>query len=294
MKNDVFSKSHPYVTLLFFIAVIGASMVLKHPVFQAINLLAACFYAFALKGGKQVKFSLLYLLPMAVLIVVGNPLFNHEGATILTYLRDGNPLTLESILYGVSSAVMLFSVITWFSCYHVVMTSDKFVYIFGNTVPALSLVLTMALRFVPMYTQKFEEVRLAQKGIGHDVAQEPLMKRLKSAMSILSTMVSWAFEQQIETADSMKARGYGIGNRTAFSIYYWSRRDTLLLVLLSAGIVSLITGVYTGDLVYYYFPVVESLEGSGVLYICTLFYAMVAFCPPIMIVLEELKWKSLK
>ena len=66
-----------------------------------------------------------------------NLAFNHEGATILAYLPSGNPLTLESIVYGLSAAVMMASVILWFSCYNAVMTSDKFAYLFGRVIPAL-------------------------------------------------------------------------------------------------------------------------------------------------------------
>ena len=83
--------------------------------------------------------------PWRLLAALVNPAFNHEGATILTYLPSGNPLTLESMLYGVAAAVMLASVVLWFSSYNEVMTSDKFVYLFGRVIPALSLVLSMAL-----------------------------------------------------------------------------------------------------------------------------------------------------
>ena len=53
------------------------------------------------------------------------------GVTILRYMGD-NPLTLESILYGVAIAVMFGSVILWFSCVHVIMTSDKLMYLSGG------------------------------------------------------------------------------------------------------------------------------------------------------------------
>ena len=88
---------------------------------------------------------------MAALAALVNPAFNHEGATILTYLPSGNPLTMESMFYGVAAAVMLASVVLWFSSYNEVMTSDKFVYLFGRIIPALSLVLSMALRFIPKF-----------------------------------------------------------------------------------------------------------------------------------------------
>lgn len=105
---------------------------------------------------------------MAVLAALVNPAFNHEGATILTYLPSGNPLTLESMLYGVAAAVMLASVVLWFSSYNEVMTSDKFVYLFGRVIPALSLVLSMALRFIPKFKAQMQTVSEAQACIGRD------------------------------------------------------------------------------------------------------------------------------
>jgi energy-coupling factor transport system permease protein len=36
-----------------------------------------------------------------------NPLFNHAGVTLLFYLPGGNPVTLESMVYGLAAATML-------------------------------------------------------------------------------------------------------------------------------------------------------------------------------------------
>lgn len=69
---------------------------------------------------------------------------------MLFYLKTG-PVTLEAIVYGLVLASMLFISILWFSCYNKVMTTDKFVYLFGRVIPALSLVLSMVFRFVPRF-----------------------------------------------------------------------------------------------------------------------------------------------
>src|SRR5690606_15261610 len=110
------------------------------------------------------------MLPMLLFMAALNPLFNHQGVTILFYLeRSGNPVTLESILYGISSAIMFVTVIMWFSCYNKVMTSDKFIYLFGRIMPKLSLLLSMTLRFVPRYIEKIREISYAQKCVGRDI-----------------------------------------------------------------------------------------------------------------------------
>ena len=123
-NRDTFSSYHPIINFLYFGLVLVFSMCFMHPVSLLISLGCAAAYNIDLNGRKAVKFQLAFLLPMMLMAAVINPAFNHEGATILTYLPTGNPLTLESMAYGVAAAVMLASVITWCSCYTAVMTSD--------------------------------------------------------------------------------------------------------------------------------------------------------------------------
>lgn len=106
-------------------------MFFMHPVFLGISLLCGIAYSIRLNGMKAVKFNILYMLPILLLFAVMNPVFNHAGATIIVYVND-NPITVESIVYGFASATMFVSVIIWFSCYNAVMTSDKFIYLFGR------------------------------------------------------------------------------------------------------------------------------------------------------------------
>ena len=169
MRNkDAFSGYHPAINFLYFALVLLFSMCLMHPVYLAISLTGALAYDITLKGRKAVRFAVIGLLPMAALAALVNPAFNHEGATILTYLPSGNPLTLESMLYGVAAAVMLASVVLWFATYNEIMSSDKFVYLFGRVIPALSLVLSMALRFIPKFKTQMQTVSEAQACIGRD------------------------------------------------------------------------------------------------------------------------------
>ena len=122
---------------------------------------------------------------------------------------------------------MMVAVITWFSCCNVVMTSDKFVYLFGKLIPALSLILSMTLRFVPRFTAQIKVVTQAQRCVGRDVSSGSVRKRIHNGLTILSIVITWALENAIETADSMRSRGYGMAGRTAFSIYRLQRRDLI-------------------------------------------------------------------
>lgn len=86
-----------------------------------------------------------------LLTAILNPIFNHKGLTVLFYLKR-NPVTLESVAYGAASGVMLGSVLLIFSCFNRIITDDKILYLFGRIIPSLAVVLSMALRFVPLFT----------------------------------------------------------------------------------------------------------------------------------------------
>ena len=216
--RDTFSDCHPAVNFAYFALVLGFSMTLMHPVCLLISLTGACCYLARLHGLRELGHSARWLVPMALLAALVNPAFVHQGVTILTYLPSGNPLTLESILYGLAAALLLASVVLWFRCFSAVMTSDKFIYLFGRAIPALSLVLSMTLRFVPRFRRQFHTVAQAQRFMGRDTGNGSLLQRCKNAMKVFSIMVTWSLESAIDTADSMRSRGYGQPGRTAFSI----------------------------------------------------------------------------
>ena len=294
MRNrDAFSAYHPIINFLYFVLVLVFTMFFMHPISLAISLLSALAYSVCLNGTKAVRFSLTAILPMMLIAAVVNPIFNHEGATILTYLPSGNPLTLESMVYGVASAFMLAGVITWFSCYSAVMTSDKFVYLFGRVIPALSLVLSMTLRFVPKFKAQLQVVSEAQSCVGRDTANGSLLRRAKNGITILSILVTWSLENAIETADSMKSRGYGLPGRTAFSIYRFDGRDKLALLWLLFCGGYIILGWALGGLRWWYYPIISG-ELSGAFPV-SLQLAYLALCltPVIMNRMEVRKWKRL-
>ena len=295
MKNrDSFSSYHPLVNFLYFGLVLLFSMFLWHPVLLLISLGAALAYHIELNGRKAVRFQLLYMLPMMAMAAIVNPAFNHEGATILTYLPSGNPLTLESILYGAAAAAMLAAVITWFSCYTAVMTSDKFVYLFGRLIPALSLVLSMTLRFVPKFKAQLLVVSEAQRCVGRDVSNGSLWQRARHAVTILSILVTWALENAIETADSMKSRGYGLPGRTAFSIYRMDGRDRYALGWLAFCGVFLGAGWLAGGFYWRYYPTILGAAVTPLTVAFQLCYLALCLTPVFLNVREDRIWRKLR
>ena len=182
--RDNFSTFHPIIGFVYFFFVIAFSMIFMHPVCIAISLLCAILYAIYLNGMKAVKFIFLYMLPLFIIFVIFNAAVNHAGVTILVYIND-NPITKESIVYGVAAASMFISVMIWFSCFNVIMTSDKFTYLFGKIIPVLSLIFSMILRTVPRLKAQAKVISNAQKCIGRDISNGNVLSRIKNGIKIL-------------------------------------------------------------------------------------------------------------
>ena len=282
--NDAFSGCHPLVNFLYFALVLLGAMVLRHPACQVISLIGAIACFCCLGGEKPGGFRLWYALALFVLTAAVNPAFSHEGRTILRYLPSGNPLTLESILYGLGAGLTLCTALIWFSDYTRVMTSDKFVYLFGRIVPALSLVLSMTLRFVPRFSAQARRVSRAQAAVGNDMHTGSPVHRVKCALMVFSILVTWSLENAVDTADSMRARGYGLPGRSAFSIFTLTKRDRLLLSVMGllGGIV--IAGYGLGALSWRYYP---SVKGAGFAPLSVLCYLSFLILNLIPVILEQ-------
>lgn len=288
-----FAKYHPLINFIYFTAVIVFSMIFVHPICLVTSLLCSVMYSVILNGKKALKF-IAMLLPLMLISALINPAFNHEGVTVIAYLPSGNPLTLESILYGIVAASMVATVICWFSCFNKIMTSDKFIYLFGRIIPSLSLILSMTFRFVPKFKEQVQEVSNAQKSMGRDSSEGSVFARVKNSIRILSAVITWSLENAIDTSDSMKSRGYGLTDRTAYSNYVFDKRDVTALIYLAVMITYFLIGVLLGKINYRYFP---SMRGTDMSFYSTsifISYIMICIMPIIIEIWEELKWRKLK
>ena len=248
MKQDAFSRCHPAVNFLYFVGAIGFGVVIQHPAYMLAAVVGAALYFLLLKGRKGVK-TMLFLLPVFLVIALVNPLFNTLGETEL-FLLFGRPYTLEALYYGAVVGGMFVVMMLWFGCYSEVLTSDKFTSLFGNLIPALSLLLVMVLRMIPNLMRKAAQINGVRKSIGKTVENGTTKEKIKSGMTVLSALTDWALEGSVITADSMRSRGYGVTKRSNFQIYRMHSRDWLLLgITLLLGLLTLLSGGKTAEFI---------------------------------------------
>jgi len=287
----VLSDVNPIAAFLWLMMTAGIAMFCFNPLMLAISLIGALAYFFVrntdAKPAAQLPFFFLFALSALL-----NPIFNHNGATVL-FVLNHNPVTLESFLYGLIMGGMILTVLYWFRSFQQIMTSDKLLYVFGSAFPKLSLILSIALRYIPMLGQQSRKIRDAQKALGL-FKDENIIDRLRGEMRIFSVLVTWALENGIITADSMTARGYGVSRRTHFALFRFRMQDAVLCIacLLLGGCV--ITGMATRTLACSFFPKWSPAHSSTFAAICYVCYAALAFFPCILEVEERIRWKSLK
>ena len=165
MPQDSFSRCHPAANFLFFVAVIGLGVTIQHPAYAIAGLIGASVYYLLLKGKKGVSF-IGSMAGMMVLITVLNPLINTSGKHTL-FLLFGRPYTAEAMAYGAVLGLIFALTMVWFGCYSEVLTSDKFTALFGNLIPALSLLLVMVLRLIPAFTRKTTPASVCSTAVMH-------------------------------------------------------------------------------------------------------------------------------
>ena len=230
-----------------------------------------------------------FVASMFLLVAVANPLINHHGVTLLGMFLN-QWITLEAIAYGITAGLSLAALILWFGCYSEVMTSEKFLYLFGKIAPASALLISMALQLVPKLNRQLTEIKESQEMLRP--TRRNLGGKLGTALRHTSTLVGWSLEGAVEQADSMKARGYGLKRRTTFHLFHFDSRDFRFLcgVLMLFGACVIARAFGHGHMEFY--PRMDAIitgESGRVLYIL---FGVLAFLPAILEGKEAFAWRS--
>lgn len=282
--KDEFSRFHPLVNFIYYFVVLGLTMFQMQLGLVLISIFSALVYFFCLKRQNGMKYLLMvgFIFLFSSLI---NPLFSHKGGTLLFYLFTGNPVTLESIVYGIVSSAIISGMLLWFSTFYQIMGVERMLGAIGRFMPHVALLISMILRFIPQYTKHQKEVSLANR-----VEDEKFIGKIKRGSRVFSITTTWALENSIDTADSMKARGFGVRRRTSYSNYRIEKRDIVVIIwiVVLAGIV--LWSLHKEMIFTYYYPYIV-YKGNVFVYIL---YALLCLTPVFINIREGLRWHRLK
>lgn len=277
------AERNPFAAALCLLCPAGLAMFSMDPLLLGLALLGGLIACLLTGIRSGYGWTLLLFLFMAAV----NPLTYHNGQTVL-FVLNGNPVTLEAALYGFGAAAMVAAVLLWFRAFSRVMTSDKLMYLLGGLSPRLALLLSLTLRYVPLFGQQVRKVRQSQRALGL-YKEDNVADSFRGGLRIFSVMITWVLENGIITADSMTSRGYGLGRRTHFSLFRFNRQDVSLL-LAALLLTALTLWGMAGRSVNYYpafvFPPItrRALVGYGA-------YGLLALLPMLDAGKEALQWR---
>jgi energy-coupling factor transport system permease protein len=286
-----FENTNPIVVTVYFFAVSGVCMFSMHPILLALSFFGALGYCLARRGTRRVRFHLAMLAFLIVGTII-NPIVSSAGATQLFFIND-SPVTLEAIAYGLVASGAVVGVIYWFCSYTEIMTSDKLLYVLSRLSPKVSLVLSMALRYVALLSEQRRKIRQTQIAIGL-YSDGNIIDRVRGEMRVFSVLVSFALENGIITADSMAARGYGSGKRTSFAIFRFSARDIATLALTLLLFALTVASLATGALDFEFYPTLSPISTGVWSVIGYISYGMLVLLPTFAEMEERARWKYLR
>ncbi len=288
-----FSKLHPLTKFIYYSFLAIIIMTVMNPGILGIITLGFLGYmknySNLVTGKRFASFCGLFALVVAI-----NMITNPRGVHILFYILD-RPFTFESLIWGVTMALSIVNLLLLFLGGSINFSTLDFLYVFSPMLPKISLLISMSIAFCGKFVRTVRELSLILKTKGINLGHGSVRKRLGNGATILATFITYSLEESLTTADSMKARGYGICKRTNYRFHSMKRMDRLYipLTLLMALLILMIyfeeisrSGGIIGTPT---FGVSESLFFLS--YICTALLVAIPF-------MEEgrfaLKWKFLK
>lgn len=285
-----FDSYHPMINLIYFVAAVAATICFNHPVFLCIAYLAAFLYSVRLNGMHQFLLNVC-LLPLAFLYGVYYAYFNHFGENVLWHNFIDNEITFEALVYGVVNGMIWATVFMWCGCIFAVVSADKVMYLSGRISPKFSLFLSILLRSIPRIRIRAGKIALARRGVGKSCSQGSLFARLKNGFSMVSVLVTWTLEDFIESAASMKSRGYTLKGRSAFSVYRFDNRDRAVVIVFFACLTALLMAVLFDQTNIYYNPVIVMHKITPVSVFFYLIYGFFLFLPMVLQGISEWRFQ---
>lgn len=273
---------HPSVCFLYLLAVIGLTAFAGNPVIILESAAGAALLAAASGGIKSAgAFG-----GIALAAALANFLFVHNGETSLFFVGD-TAFTLEALVYGAFIGVMLAAVCVWGACAVRFVTSDKYIWLFGRIFPAAGLVLSCAIRFVPMFIRRTKEFAAVQ-----DNAGLPYAGTVRGYLRAFSASVGYSAEQAMDSALSMKARGYGTARRTSFSLYRFTFRVVLAMAAVIGCGVLCIGLIIIGAGEFYFYPALSEIpaDWSDIALYCG--FGALCVMPVVVVAYEKMRTRA--
>lgn len=225
-------------SILFFFSVFAANSVQDYSVLIIFNILLIKLTQLKISFLWQNLWSMKWLMLLTILFQI---VFISTGAELfrLGFLR----LTLGGVVSAIYLTIRFMLIINISTLLSLttnpLMIADavesmlKPFVRFGMPAHEISMILSIAMRFVPTILDEAQTVMNAQRSRGVDFNDGNLIKRIKAIIPVLIPLFAGALRRAEELANAMEARGYRGGDkRTKYRQLHWSWKDTSIFFIL--------------------------------------------------------------
>ena len=262
-----FATCHPVVPAVYVAVTLVLTMACMQPVLIGLSLLGALSFSCTVRGVAPTMGMLRWQIPVIILISLVNPLFSASGSTEL--LRIGtHAVYAESLAYGASMGALFVASVTWFMGAAELLPFDRVMALLGNAAPTVALMISMAMRLIPRFVRQGKTIDSVQRvarscALTSFAGQAPRADRhldLRLRLRLSSVLMGWTMEDSLETADAMRARGWGAAaRRTTYARFRFGARDAWVLVFIAAfALVAMLLG-YVATTQFAFYPTMPAL-----------------------------------
>ena len=151
------TEIHPGILIVYYLILALSAFLFSNPYYM-ITFIVLMLFLIYLQGVRSERVNVMKIfIPLGALIIIINPLFVYEGAHRI-YLWGSYFITLEALVYGFLMAGTFLIVLLSLSSYNKTVSYQEMLYILSKNLPVISMVLVMALRFIPLLNSRAVEI----------------------------------------------------------------------------------------------------------------------------------------
>jgi energy-coupling factor transport system permease protein len=216
-----------------------------NPAYKGMALAAAIASLAAGAGLHRMRGLLVGVVLIAAFATILNFISAHLGATVLFELPEsipaiGGPYTLEALAAGLSGGLTVSAAIVAAAPFSLMLASHDVMDALPAVLSRTGAAIAASLNLVPSVSASFVQVSEAQRLRGW----RPRGPR--SWAEVIVPVVLTSVEGSIQLAESMEARGFGSGPRTALKPSPLRKSDWLLVAASAAAVIAFVIARATG------------------------------------------------
>ena len=151
------TEIHPGILIVYYLILALSAFLFSNPYYM-ITFIVLMLFLIYLQGVRSELVNVMKIfIPLGALIIIINPLSVYEGAHRI-YLWGSYFITLEALVYGFLMAGTFLIVLLALSSYNKTVSYQEMLYILSKKLPVISMVLVMALRFIPLLNSRAVEI----------------------------------------------------------------------------------------------------------------------------------------